>query len=60
MEESSLWRERYRVLFDRSVAGIILTNVEGRIITAMSHVRGLLGLFQRGHACSQCLDFYFH
>jgi PAS domain S-box-containing protein len=32
MEESSLWRERYRVLFDRSVAGIILTNVEGRII----------------------------
>jgi PAS domain S-box-containing protein len=31
-EEAQLWRERYRVLFDRNVAGIILTTPDGRIM----------------------------
>jgi PAS domain S-box-containing protein len=31
-EEAHLWKERYRVLFERNVAGIILTNVDGRIV----------------------------
>ena len=47
MEESSLWRERYRVLFDRTVAGIILTNVEGRVIDCNEPCARIVGFDSR-------------
>jgi PAS domain S-box-containing protein len=31
-KEAHLWKERYRVLFERNVAGIILTDIGGRIV----------------------------
>jgi PAS domain S-box-containing protein len=32
LHDARLWRERYRILFERNVAGIILTTPEGRIM----------------------------
>ena len=31
-EEAPVWRDLYRVLFDRNVAGIILTKANGCIV----------------------------
>jgi PAS domain-containing protein len=42
-EEAHLWRERYRVLFDRNVAGVILTNVNGRILECNGPYARILG-----------------
>jgi len=38
--ELQLWRDRYRILFDRNVAGTILTNVEGCIVDLEIEIPG--------------------
>ncbi len=61
MEEASLWRERYRVLFDRNVAGIILTNVEGRIIDCNERCARIFGFDSKKEMLAHSAwDFYFH
>src|SRR5258707_9097366 len=61
MEEASLWRERDRVLFDRNVAGIILTNVEGRIIDCNEPCARIFGFDSREDMLAHSAwDFYFH
>src|SRR5258708_35311670 len=41
--EAQLWRERYRVLFDKNVAGVMLTTPEGRIIDSSGAGARILG-----------------
>jgi PAS domain S-box-containing protein len=59
-EEAQLWRERYRVLFDKNVAGVILTTPEGRIVDCNEACARILGFDSReemlGH---NAWDFYF-
>jgi PAS domain-containing protein len=49
-EEAQLWRERYRVLFDKNVAGVILTTPEGRIVDCNEACARILGFEQEGVA----------
>jgi PAS domain S-box-containing protein len=60
-EEAQLWRERYRVLFEKNVAGVILTTPEGRIVDCNEACAGILGFDSReemlGHSA---WDFYFN
>src|SRR6202140_604669 len=60
-EEAQLWRERYRVLFDKNVAGVILTTPEGRIVDCNEACARILGFDSReemlGHSA---WDFYFN
>jgi PAS domain S-box-containing protein len=61
MEEARLWQERYRVLFDRNVAGIVLTNVEGRIIDCNEPCARIFGFDSRKDMLAHSAwDFYFH
>ncbi len=61
MEEARLWRERYRVLFDRNVAGIILTNVDGRIIDCNEPCARIFRFDSRKDMLAHSAwDFYFH
>jgi PAS domain S-box-containing protein len=61
MEEARLWQERYRVLFERNVAGIILTNVEGRIIDCNEPFARIFGFDSRKDMLAHSAwDFYFH
>ena len=48
MEEALLWRDRYRVLFERNVAGIILTNADGRIVDCNEPYARIFGFDSRG------------
>ena len=60
MEEAHLWRDRYRVLFDRNVAGIILTNVEGRIMDCNEPCARIFGFDSRAEMLAHSAwDFYF-
>ena len=60
MEEAHLWRERYRVLFERNVAGIILTNAEGRIIDCNEPCARIFGFDSRKQMLAHSAwDFYF-
>ena len=60
-EEAQLWRERYRVLFEKNVAGIILTTPDGRIVDCNEACAGIFGFDSReemlGHSA---WDFYFN
>ena len=61
MEEARLWQERYRVLFHRNVAGIILTSVEGRIIDCNEPCARIFGFDSRKDMLAHSAwDFYFH
>ncbi len=61
MEQARLWQERYRVLFDRNVAGIILTNVEGRIIDCNERCARIFGFDSKKEMLAHSAwDFYFH
>jgi PAS domain S-box-containing protein len=61
MEESRLWRERYRVLFDRNVAGIILSTPEGRIIDCDEACARIVGFDSKKDMLAHTAwDFYFH
>jgi PAS domain S-box-containing protein len=60
MEEAHLWRDRYRVLFERNVAGIILTNAEGRIIDCNEPCARIFGFDSREQMLAHSAwDFYF-
>jgi PAS domain S-box-containing protein len=60
MEEAQLWRDRYRVLFERNVAGIILTNAEGRIIDCNEPCARIFGFDSRDELLAHSAwDFYF-
>jgi PAS domain S-box-containing protein len=60
MEEVHLWRDRYRVLFERNVAGIILTNAEGRIIDCNEPCARIFGFDSRKQMLAHSAwDFYF-
>jgi PAS domain S-box-containing protein len=59
-EEARLWRERYRVLFDRNVAGIILTTPEGRIVDCNEVCARIFGFDSRKDVLAHSAwDFYF-
>jgi PAS domain S-box-containing protein len=61
MEEARLWQERYRVLFDWNVAGIILTSAEGRIIDCNEPCARIFGFDSRKDMLAHSAwDFYFH
>jgi PAS domain S-box-containing protein len=61
LQEARLWRERYRVLFERNVAGIILTTPEGRIIDCNEVCARIFGFHsQRDMLAHSAWDFYFH
>ena len=60
LEEARLWRERYRVLFDRNVAGVILTNPEGRILDCNEPCARIFGFDSRKKMLAHTAwDFYF-
>lgn len=59
-EEAHLWRERYRVLFDRNVAGIVLTTPEGRIMDCNEQCAHILGFGSRNQMLTHSAwDLYF-
>lgn len=59
-EEVQLWRERYRVLFDKNVAGAILTTPEGRIVDCNERCARILGFSSKGQMLARSAwDFYF-
>jgi len=60
-EEAQLWRERYRVLFDKNVAGVILTTPEGRIIDCNEACARILGFDSREEMLAHSAwDLYFN
>jgi PAS domain S-box-containing protein len=60
LEEARLWRERYRVLFNRNVAGVILTDLEGRIIDCNEPCAQIFGFDSRDDMLAHSAwDFYF-
>jgi len=60
-EEAQLWRERYRVLFDKNVAGAILTTPEGRIVDCNEACARILGFDSREEMLAHSAwDFYFN
>ena len=60
-EEEQLWRERYRVLFDNNVAGVILTTPEGRIVDCNEACARILGFDSREETLAHSAwDFYFN
>jgi PAS domain-containing protein len=52
-EEAQLWRERYRVLFGKNVAGTILTTPEGRIVDGNEACARILVRFKGDNARAQ-------
>src|SRR6266481_6941134 len=60
-EEAHRWRELYWVLFERNVAGIILTNPEGRIFACNEPCARIFGFDSRDEMLTHSAwDFYFH
>jgi PAS domain S-box-containing protein len=61
IEEVRSWQERYRVLFDRNVAGIVMTNTEGRILDCNEPCARIFGFVSRDEMLARTAwDFYFH
>jgi PAS domain S-box-containing protein len=59
-QEAHLWRERYRALFDRNVAGVILTDVEGCIVDCNEPCVRIFGFESRDDMLAHSAwDFYF-
>jgi PAS domain S-box-containing protein len=59
-EEAQLWRERYRALFDKNVAGAILTTPEGRIVDCNERFAHILGFSSKNQILVRTAwDFYF-
>ena len=60
-QEANLWEERYRALFDRNVAGIVLTTPEGRIVDCNEACARIFGFDSRKDMLAHSAwDFYFH
>jgi PAS domain S-box-containing protein len=61
IQEAQLWRERYRVLFDKNVAGAILTTPEGRIVDCNEECARIFGFDSREEMLAHSAwDFYFN
>jgi PAS domain S-box-containing protein len=59
-QEAHLWSERYRVLFDKSIAGAILTTPEGRIVDCNEPCARIFGFESRDDLLAHSAwDFYF-
>src|SRR5260370_37489813 len=60
-QEASLWKERYRVLFDRNVAGVVLTTPAGRIVDCNEACARIFGFDSRNDMLAlSASDRYFH
>jgi PAS domain S-box-containing protein len=60
-EEAQLWRERYRLLFEKNVAGAILTTPEGRIVDCNEVCARIFGFNSREEMLAHSAwDFYFN
>src|ERR1700730_19123624 len=60
-DEAQLWRERYRVLFEKNVAGAILTTPEGRIVDCNEPCARIFGFNSREEMLvHRAWDFYFN
>jgi PAS domain S-box-containing protein len=60
-EEVNHWQERYRMLFERNVAGVILTDTEGRILDCNEPCARIFGCDSREEMLTHSAwDFYFH
>jgi PAS domain S-box-containing protein len=60
-DEIHQWQERYRVLFDRNVAGVILTEIDGRIVDCNEPCARIFGCNSREEMLTHAAwDFYFH
>ena len=60
-EEAQLWRERYRILFDKNVAGVILTTPEGGIVDCNEACARIFGFDSREEMLAHSAwDFYFN
>jgi len=60
-EEAQLWRERYRVLFDKNVAGVMLTTPEGRIVDCNESCARIFGFDSREEMLAHSAwDLYFN
>jgi PAS domain S-box-containing protein len=61
MEEAQMWRERYRVLFDKNVAGAVLTTPDGRIVDCNETCARIFGFDSREEMLAHSAwDFYFN
>jgi len=59
-EDANLWRERYRVLFEKNIAGTILTTPEGQIVDCNDSCARIFGFDSREEMLRQSAwDFYF-
>lgn len=59
-EGAHLWRDRYRVLFDRNLAGIILTDADGHIMDCNEPCARIFGFSSRDELLAHSAwDFYF-
>ena len=60
-DEAQLWRDRYRILFDKNVAGVILTTTEGRIVDCNEPCAQMFGFNSRDEMLAHSAwDFYFN
>jgi PAS domain S-box-containing protein len=60
-EEADAWRERYQILFERNIAGIILATPEGKIIDCNEPCARIFGFDRRDEMLKHTAwDFYFH
>jgi PAS domain S-box-containing protein len=60
-EEAHFWRERYQTLFERNIAGVILTSAAGQIIDCNEPCARIFGFDSRDEMLNHTAwDFYFH
>jgi PAS domain S-box-containing protein len=59
-EDAHLWRERYRMLIERNVAGIVLTTPDGQIVDCNDACARIFGFYAREQMLEKSAwDFYF-
>ena|ERR1700722_20608095 len=59
-EDTHQWKERFRILFEQNVAGVSLTNMEGRIIDCNESCARIFGFESRNEMLAHSAwDFYF-
>lgn len=60
LERGDVWQERYRALFDWNVAGIILTNIDGRIVDCNEPFARIFGFGTQAEILRlSAWDFYY-
>src|ERR1700722_13069291 len=59
-EDPHQWKERFRILFEQNVAGVSLTNMDGRIIDCNESCARIFGFESRNEMLAHSAwDFYF-